>query len=136
MPSTGTRTAQQFDDPYQRVLVNHGLGVLYSRLGDYATAEPYYLCTEMDRTMGDRGGVAWTQNNLGLLYNHRGDYATARALHQEALQTSIELGAITTQGLAWSRFGQDYYGLGELEESYDAYLEALTIQQKLGQQSG
>ena len=111
------------------------MGVLRSRLGDYAAAEPYYLrALDMDRALGDRGGVAWTQNNLGLLYNHRGEYAAACALHQAALQTSIELGATTTQGLAWSRLGQDYYGLGELEASYDAYLSAIAIQLQLGQQ--
>ena len=125
----------QFDDPYQAALVNHGQGVLHSRLGDYATAEPYYRrALEIDRSMGDRAGVAWTQNNLGLLYNHQGDYAAALVLHQAALQTSIELGATTTQGLAWSRLGQDYYGLGELETAYDAYLNAITIQIRLDQQ--
>jgi len=106
--------------------------MLLLRLGDYAAAEPYYLrALEIDRRMGDQGGVAWTQNNLGLLYNHRGEYAAALALHQEALQTSIALGATTTQGLAWSRLGQDYYGL---EAAYDAYLNAIAIQTQLSQQ--
>lgn len=126
---------KQVDDPYHQSLVNHGLGVLLSRLGDYTAAEPYYLRSlEIDRALGDCGGVAWTQNNLGLLYNHQGNYGTALALHQEALQTSLTLGARTTQGLAWSRLGQDYYGLGELEAAYDAYLNAITIQTALGQQ--
>lgn len=126
---------EQFDDPYQSTLVHHGLGVLYSRLGDYAIAEQHYLRSlELDQAMGDLDGVVWTQNNLGLLYNHRGQYKAALALHQEVLQTSIELRATTTQGLAWSRLGQDYYGLEELEASYDAFLNALAIQTELGQQ--
>ena len=129
------RLLEQYDDPYQAALVNHGLAVLLTRLGDYAAAEPYYLRSlEIDRAMGDLGGIAWTQNNLGLLYNHRGDYAAALAMHQEALQTSIDLAAPTTQGLSWARLGQDYHGLGETEAAYDAYLEAIATQTKLGQQ--
>lgn len=128
------RLLEQYDDPYQAALVNHGLAVLLTRLGDYAAAEPYYLRSlDIDRDVGDLGGVAWTQNNLGLLYNHRGDYAAALAMHQEALQTSIDLAAPTTQGLSWARLGQDYYGLGETEAAYDAYLEAIATQTKLGQ---
>jgi tetratricopeptide (TPR) repeat protein len=124
----------QFDDPYQRVLVNHGLGVLLSRLGDYEAAEPYLLrALAMDQALGDPAGVAWTQLNLGLLYNRRGEVARGLALHQAALQSSIALGARTTQGLAWARLGQDYYALGEWEEAYEAYVQAIALQTELGQ---
>ncbi|HRW09771.1 MAG TPA: tetratricopeptide repeat protein, partial [Caldilineaceae bacterium] len=123
-----------FDDPYQRVLVNHGLGVLLSRLGDYAAAEPYLLrALAMDQALGDPAGVAWTQLNLGLVYNRRGEVARGLALHQAALQSSIALGARTIQGLAWARLGQDYYALGEWEEAYEAYVQAIALQTELGQ---
>jgi len=125
---------EQFDDPYQRVLVNHGLGVLLSRLGDYDAAESYLLrALAMDQELGDPAGAAWTQINLGLVYNRRGEVARGLAMHQTALQSSIALGARTTQGLAWSRLGQDYYALGEWEEAYEAYVQAIALQTELGQ---
>lgn len=125
---------EKMDDPYQRALVNHSRAVTLSKLGDYASAESHYqIALATDMQMGDRAGVAWTYNNVGLLHGHLGDYEAALAFHQDARQISLDLGATTSEGLAWSRLGQDFYGLGELEESYEAYLKAIEIQQRLNQ---
>lgn len=124
----------ELDDPYQRSLLNHSLGVLLSRVGDYNAAHTCYLRSlEIDHEIGDRAGMAWTQNNLGLLYNHLGDAKTGLAYHNEALRSSRERGARTVQGIAYLGIGQDLYELGRLDASCTAYRAALAIQDEFGQ---
>ena len=125
---------EQIDDRYHRSLVNHGLGLELSRLGDYAQARGHYeQSMAIDEAIGDESGLTWSRNNLGLLYNHLEEYDTALTLHQEALSLSQKLHSPTTEGLAWSRIGQDLYGLGKFDESIAAFHAAMQIQTTLGQ---
>lgn len=50
---------ERIDDRYHRSLVNHGLGVLLSRLGDYGQARIYYeRALAIDQEVGDMAGMA------------------------------------------------------------------------------
>jgi DNA-binding SARP family transcriptional activator/predicted ATPase/Tfp pilus assembly protein PilF len=126
---------ERIDDRYHRSLVNHALGLAWSRVGAYDQAQPYYeQSIAIDLAVGDEAGLAWSHNNLGLLYNHLGDYDTALALHQEALATSQRLRVATTEGLAWSRIAQDLCALGRLDDSIAAFRSAIAIQIEHSQQ--
>ena len=128
------RLLQDLDDRYQRSLLNYSLGVLLSRIGDYGGAHTCYLRSlEIDHEIGDRAGMAWTQNSLGLLYNHLGDAKTALAYHREALRSSKERGARTVQGIAHLGIGQDLVELGSWEAAREAFEAAIAIQDELGQ---
>ncbi|MBI3958623.1 MAG: tetratricopeptide repeat protein [Chloroflexi bacterium] len=121
-------------DPYHHSLVNHSLGVLLTRLGDYAPARRYLLAAlEIDRSTGDRGGLAWSYNGLGLLHNHLGDPKTGLAYHREALRIGQEQGASTVEGISLLGIGQDMQALGQWQEAQTAYEQALVVQVKLQQ---
>ncbi|RLT37145.1 MAG: hypothetical protein DWI57_13995 [Chloroflexi bacterium] len=121
-------------DRYHHSLVNHSLGVLLSRMGDYAPARRHLLAAlEIDRSIGDRGGLAWSYNGLGMIHNHLGDPKTGLAYHNSALEIGHEQGARTVEGIALLGIGQDWQALGQWEGARAAYQKALTVQSELKQ---
>lgn len=121
-------------DRYHHSLVNHSLGVLLTRLGDYTAARRHLLdALEIDRSIGDRGGLAWSYNALGMVHNHLGDPKTGLAYHNSALEIGLEQGAHTVEGIALLGIGQDLQALGQWEEARAAYEKALAVQSELKQ---
>ena len=121
-------------DRYHHSLVNHSLGVLLTRMGDYLTARRHLMTSlEIDRATGDRGGLAWSYNALGMIHNHLGDPKTGLAYHKQALEIGQEQGAATVEGIAWLGIGQDLQALGQWDKARSAYEHAMGIQLKLAQ---
>jgi hypothetical protein len=121
-------------DRYHHSLVNHSLGVLLSRMGDYPSARRHLMAAvEIDRSIGDRGGLAWSYNALGMLNNHLGDAKTGLAYHNQALQIGQEQGARTVEGIALLGIGQDLHALSQWETARAAYEKALVVQSELKQ---
>ena len=121
-------------DRYHHSLVNQSLGVLLTRMGDYPAARRHLLTAlEIDRSTGDRGGLAWSYNALGMIHNHLGDPKTGLAYHRQALEIGQEQGAATVEGIAWLGIGQDLQALGQWAQAQSAYEQAMAIQSKLKQ---
>lgn len=121
-------------DPYHHSLVNHSLGVLYTRMGDYPAARRHLMTAlEINRSSGDRGGLAWSYNGLGMIHNHLGNAKTGLAYHKQALEIGKEQGAMTVEGIAWLGIGQDLQALGQWAQARSAYETAISIQSKLKQ---
>lgn len=121
-------------DRYHHSLVNHSLGVLLTRMGDYPAARRHLMTSlEIDRITGDRGGLAWAYNALGMIHNHLGDPKTGLAYHRQALEIGQEQGAATVEGIAWLGIGQDLQALGQWAQAQSAYTCAIDIQSKLAQ---
>ena len=49
-------------------------------------------CLAIQRSLGDRLGIAASLNNLGNVATIQGDYSAARALYEESLTIKRELG--------------------------------------------
>jgi predicted ATPase/DNA-binding SARP family transcriptional activator/Tfp pilus assembly protein PilF len=121
-------------DRYHHSLVNHSLGVLLTRMGDHPSARRHLMASvEIDRSIGDQGGLAWSYNALGMLHNHLGDPQTALAYHNQALQIGQEQGARTVEGIALLGIGQDLHALGQWAEACAAYEKAIVVQSELKQ---
>ena len=121
-------------DRYHHSLVNHSLGVLLTRMGDYPSARRHLMAAvEIDRSMGDQGGLAWSYNALGMLHNRLSDPKTGLVYHKQALQISQDQRARTVEGIALLGIGQDLHDLGQWAEACAAYEKAMTVQAELNQ---
>jgi tetratricopeptide (TPR) repeat protein len=88
---------------------------------------------EIDRAIGDQGGLAWSYNALGMMHNHLGDPKTGLVYHNQALQIGQDQGARTVEGIAQMGIGQDLHALGLWAEACAAYEKAIVVQSELKQ---
>jgi class 3 adenylate cyclase/tetratricopeptide (TPR) repeat protein len=109
------------------------LGIVAHTLGQYDRARhAYEQALRLCREIGDRGNESLTLAYLSLHAHHSGDDEAARRYSQQAYRIAQEVGARHKQGLALTRLGRALLGLGHLDESTDAYRQALDLWRALG----
>ncbi|HEX4960498.1 MAG TPA: CHAT domain-containing tetratricopeptide repeat protein [Thermoanaerobaculia bacterium] len=113
------------------------LAGLYAAVGDFTKADRLY--DEAKRILqekGDSKDLGWVHNNQGLAWLDQERYAEASGAFRAGVSVlrpddaeALEPRAITLQNLA----SVDQF-LGDVEESESAYLEALSILRRLGEE--
>lgn len=112
------------------------MGVITTRLGDYAVAETVLQeGLRLYRGLGDKAGVAFVLHHLGWLNTAVKQFAAAHAYHQESLTLRRELGPVAQRDVAESL---TYLGLlawceGNLAAARAYQEEALALKQALSE---
>ena len=104
------------------------LGDAYDLLGRYQEAISYHQQSlEIDREIGNRGGVAKSLGNLGIVYKNLGRYEEAISYHQQSLEIYREIGDRGGVADSLNGLGEVYDALEDYQQALSLYQEALTI---------
>jgi len=124
---------QSIGDRYNEWLVLDGLGLLCHYCGDYAQAAGYYeRAVTICRTIGDQLGERRVLALQGLLAHVQGDNANACNYCLQALSDDQDLGKLYEKGSMFIYLGHALAGLEQIEESADAYHQAVTTLRAAG----
>jgi predicted ATPase/class 3 adenylate cyclase len=109
------------------------LAIVAHTQGEYDRARhAYEQALRLCREIGERGNESLTLAYLSLHAHHTGDDHAARSYGQQAYRIAQEVGARHKQALALAHLGRALFGLEYLDESADAYRQALDLQRALG----
>lgn len=103
----------------------NAIGDVYYDLGEYNSALDYYQqALALRQSIGDRYGVARTQNNLGRTYNKLGKFSQSLEFYQLALNLANSLGdefgrvnALNSLGLIYAQTGKNEQALSYLQQA-------------------
>ncbi|MBL7884569.1 MAG: tetratricopeptide repeat protein [Bacteroidia bacterium] len=110
----------------------NGLGIIYSREGNYSMAiEQYLQALTAYEHIGDKDGMAMAYNNIGLNYERQGQFLKALDYYQKTLKIKTDIGRAL--GIAQSKvnLGNVYSSLKEYDKALIYYNDALKIQKDL-----
>jgi tetratricopeptide (TPR) repeat protein len=111
----------------------HNVAVIYQYRGDLSKAQPlYYESLEINKKLGNQGGVALTLHELGRISQTQGDLTNAQKLYNESLEISKELGNLSAVAITLHHLAMIAQKQGDLEEARRLYNESLTIEKKVG----
>jgi FOG: TPR repeat len=113
------------------------LGNVYDSLGRYEEAISYHQQSlEIDREIGNRGGVAKSLGNLGNAYDSLGRYEEAISYHQQSLEIYREIGDRGGVAASLGNLGIVYNSLGRYEEAISYHQQSLEIDREIGDRGG
>ena len=124
---------RELGQPEQIPILETELGVIHRRLGEVHIAANYYASafSALDQS-GNTGWKARLLNNMGMLKYMTGQMEEAHRLLQEAVRTASLCGYIRIQTNALISLGDMLCDLGQWEEAFDCYDQALTYASELG----
>ncbi|WP_052330968.1 tetratricopeptide repeat protein [Planktothrix agardhii] len=109
----------------------------YDSLGRYEDAISYHQQSlEIDREIGNRGGVARSLNGLGNAYDSLGRYEDAISYHQQSLEIDREIGNRGGVARSLGNLGIVYKNLGRYEEAISYHQQSLEIDREIGNRGG
>jgi tetratricopeptide (TPR) repeat protein len=110
---------------------------VYDNLGQYRKALDYYQqALEIQREIGDKGGVGNNLMNLGGVYDNLGQYRKALDYYQQALEIQREIGDKRGVSNNLTNLGVVYMNLGQYRKALDYSQQALEIQREIGDKRG
>jgi predicted ATPase/class 3 adenylate cyclase len=110
-----------------------GAGMLARRQGDFAAAKSLHEeALIIQRSLGDRRGIASSLSNLGIVAREQNDNATAKALYEESLALRRELGDQWGIGAALNNLGLVVLHDGDYPAAKALYGESLKVFRDLG----
>jgi len=114
----------------------HTLGRIAAQQGDYARARSCYeQAHQISHELGDQQLEGIVLSSLSLLAHQLGDDCAALEHAQQALRILEAIGEAVDTGYALTGLGHALAGLGRLDESADAYRQAVEVRRGLGQHS-
>ena len=131
-----TKSVELFEKHHPKIpdyisIINN-LGILYSELGDYKVAEPYFkqALEIRKKTLGDEHpDVASSLNNLGVLCSNIGDYQSAESFYKQSL--AIKKKAFGEKHpdliLSLDNLGQLFSDIGDYKSAEPYYKQSLAI---------
>jgi tetratricopeptide (TPR) repeat protein len=131
------KCARDLSDEVQIAHFSHNLAITYQDRGELLKARQLYNeSLELNKRLGNQGGISGSLHQLALLAQVQGELEEARRLYNESLEIKKRLGnqggiAITLHQLASLAHDQ-----GELDEARRLYNESLKILKRLGDQGG
>lgn len=108
-------------------------GVANDIQGNYPGAlENYKKSLSIFEELGDKRGIAASQNNIGIIYKNQGNYPRALEYYQKSLKIQEELG--NKKGIApgLNNIGNLYRRQENYPRALEYYKKSLKIQQELG----
>ncbi len=109
------------------------LGDLCRRTGEYARADDHYQAAlVLTRDLGDPQGQAKVFNGLGEVARETGDPMRALAAHAEAHQHASKIGQRHEQARADRGLGHAHHDLGNAEQAWEHWRQALALYEELG----
>jgi tetratricopeptide (TPR) repeat protein len=114
------------------ISIINNLGILYSELGDYKVAEPYFkqALEIRKKTLGDEHpDVASSLNNLGVLCSNIGDYQSAESFYKQSLAIKKKVFGEKHPDLVLSldNLGQLFSDIGDYKSAEPYYKQSLAI---------
>jgi tetratricopeptide (TPR) repeat protein len=121
----------------QRASLQSDLGNVLKDLGKYSEAQQMYENSiVIAKAIGDRRGVALTEERLGTLAMLQGDLFTAMQKYQSVVKIFSQLQEPAAEALAWNQIGLIHEKFQRWGEADLAYREAARINEKRGDTSG
>jgi predicted ATPase/serine/threonine protein kinase len=112
-------------------------GVLAGVQGDYGSSDPLIQKSlDIARQLGDKQGVAVSQNALAVQARDRGEVALARSLFEESLVQWRELGDRRAEARSLSNLASVVKLQGDHVRAVSIYADCLAIFQGLGDRAG
>ncbi|HUC26354.1 MAG TPA: tetratricopeptide repeat protein [Streptosporangiaceae bacterium] len=119
---------QRLGDRLGEARIQHNLGVLAQRHGQYADAlTRTEQALRLYQAIGDKASEAQALNMVGWCHGQLGDYKQARAFCQRSLTLSAETGYRWLEGYVWDSLGYAEHHLGNLTEAAACYERALRL---------
>lgn len=113
----------------------HALGVVWTRLGDYAQAQEWFQRTHaLAEQCGNIASLANTLNSLGNTCRWTGRFAEAAGFFRKGLDLAEELGNRQTQAFLLTNLGGALWELGERLEGYQATRLAAELAEQIQHQ--
>ena len=117
--------------------LQHTLGTIYLRTGDYARAVAYFqTCIEVRESVGDLYGTIRSYNNLAHVYWSQSDYNRAAEYTRKSLEISRKIGHTYGTGVCTNNLGVIYYTLGDYPRAIEHYERSLEIRKEIGDVQG
>jgi len=113
------------------------LGILYQIRGELDQAEE--MCQKslaINKTLGDKNGMAGNYNNLGNLYKIRGEIDQAELMYQKSLAVNEILGYKEGMAGTYNNLANLHLIRGELDRAEVMYKKSLAIDEELGDKEG
>ncbi len=124
-------------DPGLRARALVGAGRLSNEATDYTAARGHHQeALDIQRSIGDRHGVAMSLVNLGIAAHGQGNLTLARTRYAESLAIQEELGNDRGIAISLNNLGRLAGELGLLEEAQTQFQRSLGIRERLGDQRG
>jgi CHAT domain-containing protein/tetratricopeptide (TPR) repeat protein len=124
-------------EPGAKAQTLHGLGEVYSQLGERKSALDAFLQElPLRRAAGDRSGEAVALNSIGQTYRLLGEGQKALGYHNQSLHIFRVIDNRNGEALALNCIGQAYDSLGENEKALDYYNRSLAIIRVIGDRKG
>jgi len=117
--------------------LQHTLGTIYLRMGDYAQAIAHFqTCIEVRESIGDLYGVSRSYNNLAAVYWGQSDYDLAAQYIRKSLEISQRIGNAYGTAMCYNNLGAVTYTLGDHPHAIEYYHKSLEIRRKIGDLQG
>jgi predicted ATPase/class 3 adenylate cyclase len=117
--------------------LQHTLGTIYLRTGDYARAAAYFqTCIEVRESVGDLYGTIRSYNNLAHVYWSQSDYDLAAEYMRKSLEISRKIGHTYGTAMCTNNLGVIYYTLGDYPRAIEHYERSLRIRKEIGDVQG
>jgi len=111
----------------------NNLGLVARGRGEYAAARVLFdEGLAINRSLGDRPGIANILSNLGMVVQWQGDYPAARALHEESLIIRRDLGDRRGIAISLINLGLVAYRQEDYAAAWTLHQESLAIKRALG----
>lgn len=115
----------------------NGAGNLAFSQGDYKAARSLHTeALTIRRELGDKLGIAGSQNNLANTVTRLGDYTTARELYEETLAIMTQLGDKHGIAMSLHNLGSVAFAQGDYQRHHALKEESLAISRELGDKFG
>ena len=117
--------------------LQHTLGSIYLRTGDYAQAIAHFqTCIEMRKSIGDLDGMSGSYNNLAVVYCSQSDYNLAAQYFRKSLEISRKIGDTYGTAMCYNNLGGICYILGDYSHAVEYYERSLEIRSEIGDLQG
>jgi len=113
------------------------IGIVYANQGNYEQALSYYeKSLNINEELGDKSGIATTNNNIGSIYADQGNYELALFYNEKCLNIDKELGDKDGMATSYNNIGLIYKEQGNYEQALSYYEKSLNINEELGDKHG
>ncbi|CAG0980128.1 partial Transcriptional regulatory protein LiaR, partial [Anaerolineae bacterium] len=125
-------------DQWGMTAAYHAVGYIHQRQGDFSTAQRVYRqCMALAHAVEDQRSLTLSLISLGRMTYTLGDYGGARTLIEEGLKLARQIHYPRGVAMALYDLGLVIeWGWHDLERATALFLEALTVQRQIGDQSG
>ena len=111
---------------------SNGLGIIFSRQGNYSKAIDEYLSSLASyERMNDKDGMAIAYNNIGLNYERQSQFFKALDFYSKSLKITLEIGKSLGVAQAKINLGNIHLSLKKYDKALQYYNEAMVIQNEL-----